>query len=61
MKITREIDYALRIMHYLGESRCLPGQNRINAAAISDAICVSVRFTLKILHKLQSEGLVRSF
>lgn len=61
MRITREIDYALRIMNRLAESERIPARNGINAAAISDAICVPVKFTLKILRKLQSGSLVRSF
>lgn len=61
MKITREIDYALRIMNRLAENCPMPALNGINAAAISDATCVPVKFTFKILRKLKTDGLVQSF
>ena len=61
MKITREIDYALRIMNRLAENCSMPVLNGINAPAISDATCVPVKFTLKILRKLKTDGLVQSF
>lgn len=61
MKITREIDYALRIMNRLAENCHMPVLKGINASAISDATCVPVKFTFKILRKLKTDGLVRSF
>ena len=61
MKITREIDYAFRIMNCLAENFGSPVINGINAHAISYATCVPVKFTLKILNKLKSNSLVRSF
>jgi Rrf2 family protein len=61
MKITREIDYALRIMSQLAAIDRTKVINGINAASISANISVSFKFTLKILSKLKSGGLVRSF
>ncbi len=61
MKITREIDYALRIMNCLAENFHMPVLNGINAPSISDATCVPAKFTLKILRKLKTDGLVKSF
>lgn len=56
MQITREIDYSLRIMHILAES-----ETKKNASYISDNIYVPLRFTLKILNKLNTAGLVKSY
>lgn len=55
MKINRETDYALRIMRTLAESGELT-----DAKTLSDRICVSTSFTLKILRKLCVNGLVLS-
>ena len=55
MKITREADYALRILYTLCKS------GRITSARdISQAAGVSLRFTLKILSKLSANDLVDS-
>ena len=56
MRITREIDYALRIMNALAKR-----EKRCGAAFIADDISVSLRFTLKILNKLVGSGYVRSY
>jgi DNA-binding IscR family transcriptional regulator len=48
MKITREIDYALRIMSQLAAIDRTKVINGINAASISANISVSFKFTLKI-------------
>ena len=56
MYITREADYAIRIV------ACLAGRGeRVLAKSISDETGVSLRFSLKILSKLVSAGLVKSF
>ncbi len=55
MHLTREADYALRIMYTLAQA-----ESHMGAAAISDRIAVSKRFTLKILSGLANAGLVRS-
>lgn len=57
MRITQEADYALRITCLLARD----GDGRCSAADISERTAVSARFTLKILHKLVTEGIVRSY
>ncbi len=61
MKITREIDYALRIMDFLAKKNNPLTSKGINAPAISDKTNVQVKFALKILRKLKIAGLVDSF
>ncbi len=56
MHITLEADYAVRIVGCLAAS-----ERRIDAKAISDETAVTLRFALKILRKLASSGIVRSF
>jgi len=60
MKITRETDYALRIMQTLSADK-KAGGGGINAPTISENNGIPPKFTLKILRKLQTSGLVRSF
>lgn len=56
MRITLESDYALRIL------TALAGYEGItDAKTISEDTSVTIRFTLKILHKLVNGGLVESF
>lgn len=56
MHITLESDYAVRIVD------CLSMQTqRLGAGSIAGQTGVTPRFTLKILHKLVSSGLVRSY
>jgi Rrf2 family iron-sulfur cluster assembly transcriptional regulator len=56
MKITREADYALRIVAMLaGETK------QVEAKAIAEKKRVPYRFTLKILRKLVQSGLVKSY
>ncbi len=56
MHITLEADYAVRIVD------CLSMQHtRLGAGSIAEQTGVTPRFTLKILHKLVSSGLVRSY
>ena len=59
MRVTREIDYALRIMNCLAEKS--DANVSVNASTISEKMVVPQRFTLKILHKLSQAGLVRSY
>ncbi|MGI6030811.1 MAG: RrF2 family transcriptional regulator [Eubacteriales bacterium] len=56
MKVTMETDYALRILYCLAKS-----QERMDAKSISEEMCVTLRFALKILHKLVHCGMVRSY
>ncbi len=56
MYITQEADYALRIVHCLVKS----GKRR-DARSISQEVCVTLRFSLKILGKLSAAGVVNSF
>ncbi len=55
MKINMETDYALRIMRYI--AKC---EGVVGAASIAEAVSVSRRFTLKILGKLTSGGVLFS-
>ena len=56
MRITLESDYALRIISALAIHNEV-----VDAKTISDETSVTLRFTLKILHKLVQGKLVRSF
>ncbi len=56
MYITLEADYAVRIVSVL----CLD-RGRLDAGTISERACVTLRFALKILRKLVSAGLIKSF
>ena len=56
MRITLESDYALRIVTALARKNEI-----IDAKALSDEVSVTQRFTLKILHKLVSGEIVKSF
>jgi len=55
MKITRESDYALRIMRSLAIKSSLT-----DAKTLSEETAVPLRFTVKILNKLVGGGVVRS-
>lgn len=55
MHLTREADYAIRIMYTLAVNDALT-----DAGSIAESIAVSKRFTLKILGKLMEIGLVSS-
>jgi len=58
MKITRECDYAIRILLMLSTI----GDGKItDARTISEEQCIPLQFTLKILRKLLGAGLVRSY
>ncbi len=56
MKITREADYALRIVSMLAFEN-----TQIEAKNISEQKAIPYRFTLKILRKLVNAGLVKSY
>ncbi|MCX7714454.1 MAG: Rrf2 family transcriptional regulator [Clostridia bacterium] len=56
MKITREADYALRIVAMLSGEKV-----QIEAKQISEKKAIPYRFTLKILRKLVKSGIVKSF
>ncbi len=56
MHITREADYAVRIVICLSAAG-----RRMDAGSISEQTDVTLRFALKILRKLVSQGIVRSF
>ena len=55
MHITQESDYAVRIVYCL--AKC---GTRRDARGISEEMCVTLRFSLKILGKLVSSGIVES-
>ena len=52
MHLTQETDYAMRIVFCLAKNG-----RRMDAASISEAMCVTLRFSLKILGKLAGAGL----
>ena len=56
MHITLEADYAVRIVGCLAQEK-----KRMDAKELSDVTCVTLRFSLKILRKLVSAGIVRSY
>ena len=56
MHITQESDYAVRIVYCL--AKC---GTRRDARGISEEMCVTLRFSLKILGKLAQSGLVVSY
>jgi len=56
MFITLEADYAVRIVSVLCREK-----DKMDAKTISNDACVTLRFALKILRKLVSAGLVKSY
>ena len=56
MRITLESEYALRIVTALAQRTEI-----VDAKTLSDDTCVTLRFTLKILHKLVLSGIVKSY
>ncbi len=56
MHITLEADYAVRIVHCLARNA-----RRMDAKSISDETGVTLRFSLKILRKLVSAGIIKSY
>lgn len=58
MKITQEVDYALRVVLYL----CKLGYGKkIEAKVISESENIPLRFLLKLLRKLKMAGIVESY
>lgn len=55
MHITQETDYAIRIVYCLAKNG-----GRRDARSISEEMCVTLRFSLKILGKLVAGGIVNS-
>lgn len=56
MHITLETDYAIRIV-----DRLIKADGRLDAKTLSERTSVPPRFALKILHKLVSGGVVKSY
>lgn len=56
MHITQETDYAVRIVYCLSNT-----DGRKDARSISEEMGVTLRFSLKILHKLVQSGIVKSY
>lgn len=56
MKITREADYALRIIALLCSEK-----NHVEAKQIAEKKVIPYRFTLKILRKLVQADIIRSY
>ncbi len=56
MHITQETDYAVRIVYCL--AKC---GTRRDARGISEEMCISLRFSLKILGKLAGSGIIASY
>lgn len=56
MRITQESDYALRIITSIAQH-----SDVVDAKTIAEETSVTQRFTLKILHKLVTSGLVISY
>ena len=56
MHITLESDYAIRIVHTLARE-----DKRMDAKTISEQTGVTLRFSLKILRKLVTDGIVKSY
>lgn len=57
MLITKEVDYAIRIMRCIFKS----GEVPLEARKISEIEEIPMRFTFKILRKLRKFGLIRSY
>lgn len=56
MGITREADYAIRIVYFLSEQKV-----KCDAKNIAESVAVGHRFALKILMKLVNAGVIVSF
>lgn len=56
MRITLESDYALRILSALATHKEI-----VDAKTLADETSVTINFTLKILHKLVSSDIVKSY
>lgn len=58
MKITQEADYALRVVLHLSKAGM---DTVVDAKTISEKENVPLRFLLKLLRKLTSQGIVKSY
>lgn len=58
MKITQEVDYALRVVLYL--CKLEPG-TKVDAKTMAESEHIPVRFLLKILRKLTHGGVINSY
>lgn len=58
MNITRETDYALRVISNLSLAE---KDERVSASTISEEETIPQQFLLKILRKLRQNGLIKSF
>ncbi len=56
MKITREADYAIRIVTMLAEN-----DKHMEAKLIAESNDIPYRFTLKILRKIVGSGIIKSY
>lgn len=56
MFLNSETDYAIRIVSCLAS-----GDGKIDAQSIAESTGVTLRYSLKILHKLTRSGIVRSY
>lgn len=57
MRMTQESDYALRIVYYLANTN----EERVGASVIATAQEIPLRFTLKILRKLNAAGITKAY
>ncbi len=58
MNITREADYAIRVILTLANAE---KDEKISASTIAESQTIPSQFLLKILRKLRKQGLVKSF
>lgn len=56
MRVTQEADYAIRICAVLDET-----DKKLGAAALAELACITPRIALKVLRKLMTVGIVRSY
>lgn len=63
MHINLESDYAVRIVHCLAlnTESAPPESSRMDAQTLAERTCVSLRFTLKIMRKLVTADIVKSY
>lgn len=58
MRITQEVDYALRVILYLSN---LGVDKKIEAKYIAEHENIPIRFLLKLLRKLTAENIIKSY
>ncbi len=59
--MTREADYAVRIISEMAATATQSESSRLDAGALSELTGVTLRFTLKIMRKLVAAGITKSF